>query len=203
MDLRTLILVLFGGIGPVSSQTILTLEVDQPAKFQVSAGDDIQFSGPSVIGGTPTASGGVSGVYSYQWTPPELLDDPTLSNPTILELTGTTVFTVSVTDGVYPCPIVDQVTVYRDITTGIETQRRANCTIHPNPVSSLLQIVSDADVNSIHISSVSGRSVFRELYHPSKLFHLDLSTLTDGIYLIKIGYLNGGFETHRICKISI
>jgi len=57
---------------------------------EISKGDS------TVIGGSPTASGGTS-PYTYVWKPTTGLDDPTKANPTASPLTTTT-YTVQVTD---------------------------------------------------------------------------------------------------------
>jgi hypothetical protein len=59
--------------------------------------DQIIISGGStVIGGSPTASGGIP-PYTYSWTPTTGLNDSTLGNPTASP-TSTTTYTVTVTD---------------------------------------------------------------------------------------------------------
>lgn len=61
------------------------------------------------IGGSPTASGGLSGVYNYTWAPIDGLNNPNTSNP-IAQPLVTTTYTVSVVDG-NGCSNTDQVTV--------------------------------------------------------------------------------------------
>ncbi|MCA6073337.1 PKD domain-containing protein [Fulvivirga sedimenti] len=65
---------------------------------------------PVTIGGTPSASSG-SGVYSYSWSPAAGLDDPTDSNPTVLNATATTIYTLTVTDDNGCVSVSDNMTV--------------------------------------------------------------------------------------------
>jgi predicted GH43/DUF377 family glycosyl hydrolase len=63
-----------------------------------NAGPDqtVTSGGSTVIGGSPTASGGIP-PYNYSWTPTTGLNDSTLANPTASP-TSTTTYTVTVTD---------------------------------------------------------------------------------------------------------
>jgi hypothetical protein len=64
--------------------------------------------GSAVIGGSPTASGGIP-PYNYSWTPTTGLNDSTLANPTASP-TSTTTYTVTVTDN-KSCTGSDSMTV--------------------------------------------------------------------------------------------
>jgi hypothetical protein len=66
--------------------------------FHVDAGPDhiITSGGSTVIGGSPTASGGTA-PYAYNWAPAAGLDNPSIANPTASS-TVTTTYTVTVTD---------------------------------------------------------------------------------------------------------
>ncbi|MCX6234035.1 MAG: T9SS type A sorting domain-containing protein [Bacteroidetes bacterium] len=86
-----------------------TVEVDIFPVPIANAGAD--FSIPYGIYTTlnGTATGG-TGTYTYLWEPPSLLIDPTLANPTTVNLTSTTIFTFKVTDG-NVCMDIDDVKV--------------------------------------------------------------------------------------------
>ncbi|MEL6132076.1 MAG: hypothetical protein AAFR59_01790, partial [Bacteroidota bacterium] len=58
---------------------------------------------------TSNVSGG-SGLFEYQWAPSNLLVDATVANPSTLELTDTTTFTLTVTDSA-GCTRVDSITI--------------------------------------------------------------------------------------------
>ncbi|MBI5218889.1 MAG: gliding motility-associated C-terminal domain-containing protein [Bacteroidia bacterium] len=57
-----------------------------------------------------SATGG-SGSYTYSWSPPGLLTNATVQNPTTVSLNSTTVFTLTVTDVVTGCQGIDQVII--------------------------------------------------------------------------------------------
>jgi hypothetical protein len=72
--------------------------------------DAVIISGESVvIGGTPTATGGTGPLYTYVWSPPTGLDNPSFANPTASPAVNTT-YTVTVTDA-NGCTDSDDVTV--------------------------------------------------------------------------------------------
>lgn len=69
----------------------------------------------SIPNGTSTtlsgsASGG-SGSYTYTWSPSVSLVNPNVQNPTTINLSTTTVFTLTVTDNISGCQSTDQVTI--------------------------------------------------------------------------------------------
>jgi hypothetical protein len=74
------------------------------------AGDDIEIY-PTL---SVTLDGSVTGnsdAYSYLWSPAELLDDPTIPNPTTVKMYETTVFTLVGTDIATGCQTSDYMTV--------------------------------------------------------------------------------------------
>ena len=79
--------------------------------FVVDAGPDTpsQCGSPVMIGGTPAADGG-SGDFTYVWSPPDGLDDPTSPNPTASPSSETT-YELTVTDNIYGCEGTDTVLV--------------------------------------------------------------------------------------------
>ena len=62
------------------------------------------------IGGSPTASGGSGGPFTYSWSPSTGLSDSTVANPTVTGISSNTVYTVIVTD-INSCTASAQVTV--------------------------------------------------------------------------------------------
>lgn len=70
------------------------IDLDSP---DADAGEDIDipYAGTATLDGS--ASNG-SGDYSFAWTPPELLDDPSIPNPTTISLTASAQFFLSVSD---------------------------------------------------------------------------------------------------------
>lgn len=77
---------------------------------EVNAGaDQIIFSGSSTVIDDATASGAEP--LTYFWSPSNLLVDPTVLNPTTVQLNQTTTFTLTVFDG-NGCDNSDQVTIF-------------------------------------------------------------------------------------------
>ena len=64
----------------------------------------------ATLGGSPAATGG-SGNYQYHWTPATGLSDSIASNPVVANISGTTTYTLSVTDLLTGCSAIDQVVV--------------------------------------------------------------------------------------------
>ena len=94
------------GHSTVSSSITVTV-----SEFPITeAGDDIEIY-PTL---SVTLDGSVTGnssSYSYLWSPAELLDDPTIPNPTTVALYETTTFTLIGTDDVSGCQSTDYMTV--------------------------------------------------------------------------------------------
>ncbi|HJX71387.1 MAG TPA: PKD domain-containing protein, partial [Bacteroidales bacterium] len=92
------------------SQTSFQLGVYQPAELKVDAGTDVSIDvgKNTILGGSPTASGG-TGNLAYLWLPSEYLNDKTLSNPTA-QPPGNVTFNVKVSDE-RGCTAVDHILV--------------------------------------------------------------------------------------------
>jgi autotransporter-associated beta strand protein len=81
--------------------TVTTTGGALPALVANAGADkNVSAAAPStMIGGSPTASGGTGSSYSYSWSPTTGLNNPTVANPTASPATTTT-YTVTVDDGV-------------------------------------------------------------------------------------------------------
>jgi hypothetical protein len=92
--------------GAVSGEALVTVN----PKPQVNAGNDV-----SIPYGTSTTLTGVvtggSGSYQYVWSPPEKLVNPTVLSPQTVNLSETTLFTLTATDNSGGCQTADQVLV--------------------------------------------------------------------------------------------
>ena len=80
----------------------------------------------TIIGGSPTATGGSGAGYTYSWSPATGLNDATLANPTATPA-STTMYTVTITDSV-GCTAMSSVTVGVDVAPAI-TGQPANTTV--------------------------------------------------------------------------
>jgi LysM repeat protein len=75
-----------------------------------NAGTDISIPNGTSTTLSGSASGG-SGTYTYSWSPAASLVNANIQNPTTVNLSATTTFTLTVTDQVTGCTSTDQVTV--------------------------------------------------------------------------------------------
>lgn len=88
------------------------------------------------------ASGGITGVLSYSWTPTTGLDDPAIINPTASNLIETIIYTVEVTGNEGTFSDTTKVTVYEELIASIA----ANQTICYNtPPAQLTSTVTGGD----------------------------------------------------------
>ncbi|HSG68659.1 MAG TPA: FG-GAP-like repeat-containing protein [Bacteroidales bacterium] len=94
------------GQGPTSDTLYIYIEVPPVA----NAGVDTVINYLTTAQLHGSASGG-SGSYTYYWTPPDLLVDPTVIDPQTIELEVSEQFTFIVTDELSGCSGQDQVTV--------------------------------------------------------------------------------------------
>jgi autotransporter-associated beta strand protein len=102
-----------GGDGTIRVVCDGTLSASAGANTNACSGNG------TVIGGSPTASGGSGSGYSYSWSPTTGLNDPTLANPTASPANATT-YTVTVTDSV-GCTSQSSMTVSVDVAPAIST----------------------------------------------------------------------------------
>jgi len=108
----TFIVIVTDGVGCSKSDTIT---IFQPTVLTAGAGinDTICVGDSVIIGGSPTATGGIPlPLYTYSWAPVDSLNDATLSNPMSKPIITTT-YTVVVTDGV-GCTAIDSLTITAD-----------------------------------------------------------------------------------------
>ena len=68
---------------------------------------------------------------------------------------------------------------------------------YPNPVKNKLNITSKSDLRNISVYNLSGQLVMNSKF-PSK--KLDTSSLSAGIYMVKVELENGRNETFKIVK---
>ncbi|MCX6251055.1 MAG: cohesin domain-containing protein [Bacteroidetes bacterium] len=97
------------GSNPCGTSSASTLAVTLNTLPVANAGNDT-----TIPYGTSTilhASSGGSGSYNYHWTPEALLVNPNIQNPQTVNLTSTTIFTVTVTNQTTLCQNSDAVIV--------------------------------------------------------------------------------------------
>jgi hypothetical protein len=91
----TYIVTVTDAAGCIDRDTVI-VRVSPPITVNAGSGRLICRGGSTVLGGSPTASGGTAPL-SYNWSPSTGLSSSTVSNPTAT-VTATTTYTVTVTD---------------------------------------------------------------------------------------------------------
>lgn len=86
----------------------VTVTINTNPTAEAGANTSIPYGTSTILNGSAT---GGSGSYSYSWSPPGLLTNAMVQNPTTVSLTSTTVFTLTVTDVVTGCQGIDQVII--------------------------------------------------------------------------------------------
>jgi hypothetical protein len=77
---------------------------------------------------------------------------------------------------------------------------QARCRVFPNPVSNLLYIESDKEINRIAIYNVSGIQVAEKRDICDYSVRTDVSSFNPGIYFIRIFLSNAQIEVTRVIK---
>lgn len=163
----------------------ITFSSGQPSELIADAGIDV-VSGEQgvVLGGTPAAIGGIEPYY-FEWIPDTDLDDATISNP-ILNGDGDYEFALNVTD-TRGCTATDSLSV--SITYIDEIVANIDLLIYPNPASRTVTIASEyltkTEKYAISVVGSKGDIIFKEEREGiSGSYQLDISTLSEGTYLI-------------------
>jgi hypothetical protein len=70
-----------------------------------------------------------------------------------------------------------------------------NFSVYPNPSNGIINIESDEDIDEVVIHSLQGRVILK-----SKVSKIDISDLSNGIYLMQIKTIDGKLGTKKIIK---
>lgn len=82
---------------------------------------------------------------------------------------------------------------------GINNSNKDKLAYYPNPVTDILNISSDKDINSIAVYSIDGKLVLNQAYHNNEI-KLDLSKLETGSYLVKASLNDGSQKNLKVIK---
>jgi len=187
------LLIICGLAQGVRSQTLIRMSLTQPPPLSAISGTDtLVCTGHAVIlGGVPTATGG-SGEYTYMWSPPDGLDDPTSANP-VATLTESRSYMLSVTDG-QGCQAVGFVSVFINPCLGIDQNGLDQAIkVFPNPSDGIFTIQGlpqfTGDLVHIQVLNQLGQEVFSKTSLPEDLradLVLDTGLRQPGIYFLRI-----------------
>jgi len=190
---------------PAYSQTTITFNIQQPnTPLLIDAGTSQQLTvGNSVqLGGNPTAIGGY-GSYTYNWDNSVFLNDASLPNPTVSGLTGTTTFTLTVTDSAGIC--VKQAQVLVDVITGLSELQNGSKFVrfNPNPFFDFVQIEASSALFKVSLHSVTGQLLFvGEDLKSAKQIRIETAQLPEGIYIISAELNDGTIQYKKLCKTA-
>ncbi len=69
---------------------------------------------------------------------------------------------------------------------------------YPNPVSDILKIWADGDIEKVDVITIDGQTIFTSV--DSDISEIDMSTMTPGLYVVAIK-VDGKITRHRISKL--
>lgn len=84
--------------------------------------------------------------------------------------------------------------------TGFKELNSANIQVYPNPVSSRLNINSAELINTINLVDVTGKSIMKINDVNAQHYHIDMSRLSKGLYVIQLTTVNGETYTGKVSK---
>jgi glucose/arabinose dehydrogenase len=95
--------------------------------------------------------------------------------------------------------ITEKITVYSVTTTAIESEADANATLrfYPNPVSNILTLESAEAITQLNIYTLSGEQV---MIGNQSLTQIDISHLSEGMYMAKVITMSGDLITRKFVK---
>nr|MBA3683368.1 T9SS type A sorting domain-containing protein [Bacteroidota bacterium] len=149
-------------------------------------------SNSSLICTGQTATLIASGANTYLWN--------TASTNTIITVTpnANTAYTVTGTDN-NGCSNSFVITQSVSLCTGIASNANHSVfNIYPNPTNGLLNIKSNSDVNLIEVIDFTGRIVVSEQTQSLNNLILDITSLQNAIYLVRITNAEGNINQSRI-----
>jgi hypothetical protein len=188
------------GINEAGGSVTVTI-FDNPVP---DAGNDqtIPYGTSAILQGS---AGSGSGYYNFSWQPTDKLIDPYVAQPTTVNLSESTLFTLSVTDIVTGC-ISEQVDNVIVIITsvGIEDQEEDSgfITVIPNPNHGQFTLQVNRKVSNISIFDLTGNLIdsYNEVQNSPLEKNIDLSHYNSGMYLIK-ATLENGIHVNRFVMV--
>jgi hypothetical protein len=168
----------------------ISLELTQPEVLMVTfstVSEEIAntFSGTAtahVSGGTPP--------FSFLW------NDPNVQNDSLAVYLNTGWYTVSVSDAM-GCSISDSVFVDANLLGINQLLNKTNSfSVYPNPTNGILNIETDNSIEQVYLVDLQGKRTTLEFIQNS----VDLSTYSNGFYILHVQFANGTTEIKRIIK---
>ena len=154
-----------------------------PSVFATSNGSVI------CVGQTATLTAG--GANTYSWS--------TTATSSVITITPGTTTSYTVTGTSNGCSDFVVVTQSVSVCTGITSNvNNSIFNVYPNPTNGLLNIKSTTDINLIEVVDFTGRVVVSEETQNVNSFILDIASLQNAIYLVRITNVEGSINQSRI-----
>ena len=96
------------------------------------------------------------------------------------------------------CAWIDQISWGSPADAKLYALKRLN--VYPNPFSNTLNIVSESGIARITIVNIGGQKLIERLDEGSKSITLDVSNLTNGLYIITVVDKNGNILNQKVVK---
>lgn len=93
---------------------------------------------------------------------------------------------------------VDYVRVYQPAPTAVNQINDKLVKIYPNPTSEIIHINADVPVKKMQLYDIAGCQIFN-IDEPVAM--LDISALKNGIYVLKLSFIDGRYVSERIVKV--
>ena len=80
---------------------------------------------------------------------------------------------------------IDDVAIYGNANVGITNAANVNVALYPNPTNSMLNIATEG-LQSVEVMDMTGRMVMTSSQNT-----IDMSQLSNGVYVVRVNTLNG------------
>jgi len=96
----------------------------------------------------------------------------------------------------------DKIAWYENlITLGLDDNSSMNFSVYPNPTNGTLTIESQKKIDQIEVYNQLGQLVYSDIHqYEENKNKIDVSSLSQGHYLVKIKFKNGKYEISKIVK---
>lgn len=160
---------------------------------------------PAVIGQNTTYTLNTGGIATYQirWYKNGSLvsttNNPNNQYQTIPSSLNDTVYAVIIPTGCYQPDSSKSSTISPQFASSISSFQEKSMTIYPNPVSDILQIYSEENIERITIRNLTGQTLYE--YHiqkPVQEFHVSVNSISNGMYWIELETSNHRKQISRV-----
>jgi hypothetical protein len=176
-----------------SCNTSIQLAITEPPALVLSITSSQNATSATAADGSivGNASGGTPG-YSYSLTPNAGVQNPA---GTFMNLPAGN-YTLNAIDA-NNCSQTQTVRIEADWAVGINDIEKHNIKLYPNPVSDVLKLESDVEIQSLSVLDITGKLI-KQIKNPEET--VSLNTLPSGLYVLKLNLINEETVYTRITK---